>query len=66
MSMQQQQQKAAQLSALPLASLKQSKALMKHNVDEIVEWIDHEAEIFMQRVGSPEMMEAVASLYAKT
>lgn len=50
---------AAQLSALPLASLVQSKALMKHNVNEIVEWIDHEAEIFMQRVGSPEMLEAV-------
>ncbi len=28
--------KAAQLSALPLASLVQSKALMKHNVNEIV------------------------------
>ena len=59
------QQKAAQLAALPLASLKQSKALMKHNVDEIVAWIDHEAEIFMQRVGSAEMMEAVQAFMQK-
>ncbi|OTG86483.1 enoyl-CoA hydratase [Acinetobacter sp. ANC 4558] len=59
------QHKAIQLSALPLASLKQSKALMKHNVQDIVKWIDHEAEIFMQRVGSPEMMEAVAAFMQK-
>ena len=59
------QKKAEQLSALPLASIKQSKALMKQNVQEIVEWIDHEAEIFMQRVGSPEMMEAVAAFMQK-
>lgn len=57
--------KAAQLSALPLASLVQSKALMKHNVNEIVAWIDHEAEIFMDRVGSPEMMEAVSAFMQK-
>ncbi len=43
----------------------QSKALMKHNVNEIVAWIDHEAEIFMDRVGSPEMMEAVAAFMQK-
>lgn len=58
-------QQAAQLAALPLASLVQSKALMKHNLNEIVEWIDHEADIFMQRVGSPEMMEAVAAFMQK-
>ncbi len=35
------QQKAAQLAALPLASAQTiCKALMKHNVDEIVAWID--------------------------
>ena len=56
---------AAQLSALPLASLEQSKALLKHNVNEIVAWIDHEAEIFMDRVGSPEMMEAVSAFMQK-
>ncbi|ALH96522.1 enoyl-CoA hydratase-related protein [Acinetobacter equi] len=59
------QQKAEQLSLLPLASLKQTKALMKHNVKDIVECIDHEAEIFMSRVGSPEMMEAVAAFMQK-
>ena len=59
------QKQAKIMSALPLASLKQSKALMKHNVNEIVAWIDHEAEILMQRVGSPEMMEAVAAFMQK-
>lgn len=59
------QKQAEHLAALPLASLKQSKALMKHNVDEIVEWIDHEAVIFMSRVGSPEMMEAVQAFMQK-
>lgn len=32
---------------------------MKHDLDQIIECIDHEAEIFMQRVQSPEMLEAV-------
>lgn len=59
------QKQAERLAALPLASLKQSKALMKHNVDEIVEWIDHEAVVFMSRVGSPEMMEAVQAFMQK-
>ncbi|TCM67831.1 enoyl-CoA hydratase/carnithine racemase [Acinetobacter calcoaceticus] len=56
---------AQTLSALPLASLKQSKALMKHNLQEILDCIDHEAEIFMQRVASPEMMEAVQAFMQK-
>lgn len=53
------------LAALPLASLRQTKALMKHNLDSIVHCIDHEAEIFMQRVSSPEMAEAVAAFMQK-
>ena len=57
--------KAAQLAALPLASLVQTKALMKHDVDEIVSWIDHEAVIFMNRVGSAEMTEAVQAFMQK-
>ena len=59
------QKKAEQLSALPLASIKQTKALMKNNVKDIIECIDHEAEIFMQRVSSPEMKEAVAAFMQK-
>ena len=59
------QQQAHILAALPLASLKQTKALMKHNLDEIIDCIDHEAEIFMKRVGSPEMMEAVQAFMQK-
>ena len=53
------------LAALPLASLKQTKALMKHNLADILECIDHEADIFMKRVGSPEMMEAVQAFMQK-
>ena len=32
---------------------------MKHDLAEIIDCIDDEAEIFMKRVGSPEMTEAV-------
>jgi enoyl-CoA hydratase/carnithine racemase len=58
-------QQAQLLAALPLASLKQTKALMKHNLTDIIACIDHEAEIFMQRVGSPEMLEAVQAFMQK-
>jgi enoyl-CoA hydratase/carnithine racemase len=58
-------QQAQKIAALPLASLKQTKALMKHNLKEIIECIDHEAEIFMQRVASPEMAEAIAAFMQK-
>lgn len=59
------EQTAQHLVQLPLASLKQTKALMKANLDEIVAWIDHEAEIFMQRVKSPEMREALMAFKEK-
>lgn len=59
------EQQAQHLAALPLASLKQTKALMKHNLQEILDCIDHEAEIFMQRVASAEMMEAVQAFMQK-
>ena len=59
------QKQAQYLAALPLASIKQTKALMKHNLAEILECIDHEADIFMKRVGSPEMMEAVQAFMQK-
>lgn len=56
---------AQQLSALPLASIKQSKALMKQDLSEIINCIDNEAEIFMQRVQSVEMKEAVQAFMQK-
>ena len=59
------QQQAETLAALPLASLKQTKALMKHNLQEIVDCIDHEADVFMKRVAAPEMMEAVQAFMQK-
>ncbi|QIO05549.1 enoyl-CoA hydratase-related protein [Acinetobacter shaoyimingii] len=59
------EKQAAHLAALPLASLVATKALMKHNLDEIVDCINHEARIFMDRVGSPEMLEAVQAFMQK-
>lgn len=59
------QKQAETLAALPIASLKQTKALMKHNLQEIVDCIDHEAVVFMQRVAQPEMMEAVSAFMQK-
>lgn len=56
---------AQQLSTLPLASIKQSKALMKQDLSEIIDCIDKEAEIFMQRVQSAEMKEAVQAFMQK-
>lgn len=56
---------AQTLAALPLASIKQTKALMKHNLEEIIQCVDDEAVIFMQRVKSPEMAEAVAAFIQK-
>lgn len=59
-------QKAAEhLTSLPLASLKQTKALMKKDLAAIIDCIDEEAEIFMQRVKSPEMKEAVQAFMQK-
>lgn len=59
------EKQAKTLAALPLASIKQTKALMKHNLAEIIECIDDEADIFMKRVGSPEMTEAVQAFMQK-
>ena len=56
---------AQTLAALPLASIKQTKAMMKHNLEEIIQCVDDEAVIFMQRVKSPEMAEAVAAFMQK-
>ena len=38
---------------------------MKHNLQEILDCVDDEAVIFMQRVSSPEMAEAVAAFMQK-
>ena len=39
--------------------------MMKHNLEEIIQCVDDEAVIFMQRVKSPEMAEAVAAFMQK-
>ncbi len=59
------QNKAQHLTTLPLASLKAVKRLMKHNLDQILECIDKEAEIVMQRANSAEMFEAVSAFIQK-
>lgn len=56
---------AQQLVQLPIASLKATKKLMKSDLDDIVKCIDDEAEVFMQRVKQPEMMEAVMAFKEK-
>ncbi|AMW78396.1 enoyl-CoA hydratase [Acinetobacter sp. TGL-Y2] len=56
---------AQHLATLPIASLKAAKKLMKHNLDQILKCIDDEAEVVMQRVGSPEMFEAVNAFMQK-
>ncbi|MFB2539286.1 MULTISPECIES: enoyl-CoA hydratase-related protein [unclassified Acinetobacter] len=56
---------ARHLAKLPMVSLKTSKALMKHDMTEIVQLIDQEAEIFMQRVQSAEMREALTAFQEK-
>ncbi len=58
-------QQAHALAALPLASLKQSKALMKHNLPDILKCLDHEADIFIERVKSVETREAVQAFMQK-
>ncbi|MEB3766277.1 enoyl-CoA hydratase/isomerase family protein [Acinetobacter sp. MD2] len=56
---------AQKLAQLPIASLKLSKSLMKKDLNSILEHIDIEAEIFMQRVQSPELREAVQAFLEK-
>lgn len=53
------------LASLPIASLKAVKALMKQNLCQIMECIDQEAEVVMQRAKSPEMFEAVSAFLQK-
>ena len=58
-------QQAQELSQLPLASLKAVKLLMKHNLEQILQCIDDEAEVVMQRAQSPEMFEAISAFMQK-
>lgn len=56
---------AQRLSDLPLASLIATKALMKHNLKQIMQCIDQEAEVVIERARSPEMFEAVSAFMQK-
>lgn len=59
------QKQAQYLASLPMVSLKEAKALMKYNLDEILKCIDDEAEVVMQRATSPEMFEAMCAFMQK-
>lgn len=56
---------AQHLASLPLASLKAVKSLMKHNLNKIIQCIDREAEVVVNRLQSPEIHEAIAALMQK-
>lgn len=58
-------EQAQHLAALPFASLKAVKSLMKQNLEQILKCIDDEAEVVMQRAQSPEMFEAVSAFMQK-
>lgn len=58
-------EQAEYLTTLPIASLKAVKALMKQNLSQILQCIDVEAEVVMQRAKSPEMFEAVMAFMQK-
>lgn len=56
---------AHELALLPIASLQIVKSQMKHNLQQILACIDHEAEIVCQRIQSPELMEAISAFMQK-
>lgn len=54
--------RARQLSSQPAAAVRQTKALLKAGIDEALrETVRREAEIFMERLASPEAREALAA-----
>ncbi len=59
-------QKAQRLAALPAASLLATKALLKNNTPTSIEnRINEEAAVFVERMQSPEMQEAVSAFKEK-
>lgn len=56
---------AVEIALLPTASLQIVKSQMKHNLQQILACIDHEAEIVCQRIQSPELMEAISAFMQK-
>lgn len=59
------QQTATELVKLPLSAVRQTKALMQAHQIDLIQLIDDEAEIFMQRVKSPELLEAIHAFREK-
>ncbi len=60
-------QKAARLISLPEASLRLSKQLLKQAQPQqaVIDCINHESRVFMQRVKSPEVLEALTAFKEK-
>jgi enoyl-CoA hydratase/carnithine racemase len=58
--------KAARLVSLPAVSLKITKQMLRKNtVPQVIDCINEEAAVFMERVKSPEMKEAVTAFMQK-
>jgi enoyl-CoA hydratase/carnithine racemase len=56
---------AARLAALPPASVRQTKALLKHGRDDVAGRIEEELALFRERLRSPEAAEAFAAFLEK-
>ena len=58
--------KAARLVSLPAISLKITKQMLRKNtMPQVIDCINEEAAVFMERVKSPEMKEAVTAFMQK-
>jgi enoyl-CoA hydratase/carnithine racemase len=58
--------RAADLAALPPAAVRQTKALIRQNLsDQLIEVMEREGEVFMERLASPEAAEAFAAFFEK-
>ena len=59
-------ERAAAIAALPPAAVRQTKALIRHDlIDRLQEVMDREGAVFMERLASPEAAEAFAAFFEK-
>jgi enoyl-CoA hydratase/carnithine racemase len=58
--------RAEELAALPPAAVRQTKALIRHDLmDQLKEVMEREGKVFMERLVSPEAAEAFAAFFEK-
>jgi enoyl-CoA hydratase/carnithine racemase len=59
-------QRAEELAALPPAAVRQTKALIRHDlINRLKEVLEREGEVFRERLASPEATEAFAAFFEK-